>query len=281
MEARMPANPLEDLLFPSTAELFGRIRRGQGIDLEAYRPETLRPLLRRRMDVLGVDSLATYLALTARDPGELKRLLDLLLIGSTAFFRDAPSFDALRDYFTSEGEPWPEGPPLRAWVAGCSTGEEAYSLAMLLLEQAEACEVRVFATDLRSTSLQKARQGFYRESAMGGVSPERRARFFVPAHGGYQVTRRLRNAVVFGQHDLLVDPPFSRLDVISCRNVLLYLGEAAQLRVLERFHFGLQPEGVLFLGPAESTAAAPRHFRPHDRAHRLYRKLPAKLRGEP
>jgi two-component system CheB/CheR fusion protein len=259
---------------PSTDELFGRIRRGYGINLESYRAEALRPQLQQRMNALGLSSVPDYLALTSRNRQEFDRLLDALLIGSTSFFRDPLSFDAVSEYFSKESC---SGAVMRAWAAGCSTGEEAYSLAMLMLETVAqqgrpGQGVRVFATDVRASSLEVARRGCYSAAALQAVSPERRERFFTPDAGGYRVRKELREAVLFGQHDVLNDAPFSKLDLICCRNVLLYMNDAAQRHVFERFHFGLHPEACLFLGPAESAAAAPGLFQPHDRDHRLYRK---------
>lgn len=165
---------------------------------------------------------------------------------------------------------------LRAWVAGCSTGEEAYSVAITLLERAEhGAQVLVFATDLRPGCLARARQGRYPVAALAAVPAELREKYFVREGSTCRVRRHLRDAVCFGEHDLLRHPPFGKLHLISCRNVLLYLQTSAQHYVLHRLHYGLLPEGALFLGLAESPAAAPGLFRTRDRQHRVYGKLSA------
>jgi two-component system, chemotaxis family, CheB/CheR fusion protein len=267
---------------PSTQELFGRLRRGYGVGLEAYRSEALRPQLEHRMSAVGLSSLDDYLEFTTRSFDEFNRLLDALLIGSTSFHRDPLAFDALGAYLPQLGAE----ESLRAWVAGCSTGEEAYTVAMVLLEHAERHgldldKVRVFATDLRASCLTFARRGQYRPGSLAAVPLALRDKYFVVDAKCCKVRKRLRAAVCFGQHDLLSDPPFAKLHLISCRNVLLYLQTFSQRDVLTRLHYGLVPKGTLLLGPAESPAAAPGLFQAIDREHRLYGKLVPPRRPTP
>lgn len=259
---------------PTSDELLGRLRSGYGVDLSRYRAQPIRTQISRRMEAFGLSSLAEYLTLTSVDLGEFRRLLDAVLVGSTSFFREPSAFSALRTHLIEGQEFRHVSGDARAWVAGCSTGQEAYSVAMVLLEALEARGerrgVRIFATDVRPSALRIARRGWYPAAAAQELGPERLARFFVPEDGGFRVSARLRDAVIFGQHDLLRDPPYAKLDLVSCRNLLMYLDRETQGEVLQRFHFGLQARGTLMLGAAESTRAASALFLPRERAERIY-----------
>jgi two-component system, chemotaxis family, CheB/CheR fusion protein len=228
-------------------------------DFRDYRPSMVSRRIRRRMDQLGIGRTEDYLARLRGETDELKHLNQDLMIGVTGFFRDEEAFAELRDHVIEplvhrhRGEA-----PLRIWVPGCATGEEAYSIAMLAIETfsagGRAANVQVFATDIDETALERARHGVYTEAAMQGLSRERRARFFTNLGGGrQQVSKALRECVVFAVQNLLRDPPFSRIDLVSCRNVLIYLKPEAQEQVIARFHFALSPGGFLFLGNAEAV----------------------------
>jgi two-component system, chemotaxis family, CheB/CheR fusion protein len=227
-----------------------------------YKRGTLARRAVRRVGLKGAHDLQGYLALLRRDPSEVAALYRDVLIGVTAFFRDPVVWAEL------ESAVFPEllarhdaSTPLKIWVPGCATGEEAYSLAMVAIEQIERTEwgksgstppLQVFGTDLSDGALTIARRGSYPESVARSVSPERLERFFRAVPDGFQVRRALREHVVFSRHDLLVDPPFSRVDLLSCRNVLIYLEAQAQHHAMELFHFSLVPGGVLVLGTSET-----------------------------
>jgi PAS domain S-box-containing protein len=259
----------------SLAEVLGGlctvVRERTGNDFSDYKRSTLGRRVQRRMAALGIDSPAVYLARAESDPTEAEALLHELLVSVTQFFRDPETLDVL------PVEALAALPELRVWVCGCATGEEAYSLAMLLLERrAPAAEPAVvFATDVDEAALAVARAGRYGDAAVAGISPERLARFFVREPGGWVVGRELRDCCVFSRHNLVHDPPFSRLALVSCRNVLIYLEGPLQARLLPTFHFALRPDGVLLLGSAESADQRPDLFEAIDRRHRLYRRTAA------
>ena len=169
--------------------------------------------------------------------------------------------------------------PLRVWVLGCSTGQEAYSIAMAFMETAAKASrmrrLQVFATDLNDTLLEKARQGLYARSLAQDVSPERLRRFFVEEEGGYRVSKALRETVVFARQNLISDPPFSRMDLICCRNLLIYLEPTLQRKALPTFHYALKPQGFLFLGASESIAGFTDLFEPVDKKHKIYSRKAA------
>jgi two-component system CheB/CheR fusion protein len=267
-------NVAQRTALPASSELFGRLRRGYGIDLEAYRAHAMWPQLARRMADLHIESVSEYVELCGRSSGEAQRLLDALLNGSTSFFREPQAFHAMQCWFSRE---CPRGDDdVRAWVAGCSSGEEAYSVAIALQEAVEARgerrKVRVFATDVRQSAVQVAQRGWYPARVSAQLTPERLNKHFVEEAGGHRVRPALRAAVVFGRHDLLMDPPFAKLDFVSCRNVLLYLDAAAQRNVLQRLHYALRPWGTLLLGSADSVSSASDLYMEQSREHSLYRR---------
>ena len=200
-----------------------------------------------------------------------------LLIGVTGFYRDPAAFAALAGEMPGLLRRHSPDQPLRIWVAGCSTGEEAYSLGILALEQIAAArlrlELQIFATDVDEESLQIARLGVYPENIQAAVTPDRLKDFFDRENGHFRVTQELRKAVIFSRHDALHDPPFSRLDLVSCRNVLIYLLPDAQRQLLTQLHFALHDGGLLFLGGAESLGLAQALFEPLNEKLRLYRRF--------
>lgn len=250
-------------------------------DLSLYKPNTLARRVARRMAAHGLGSRAAYVAFLRANPQELDLLFRELLIGVTAFFRDPPVWDVLqRDVLPALIERQAGlGAPLRAWVVGCSTGEEAYTLAMAFTEVTESlppasrCELQVFATDLNGDAIAAARAGCYAGSIVRDLTPRRLARFFSERPGGgYRIDQRLRDRVLFARHDVTQDPPFTRLDLVSCRNLLIYFDPALQKRLVPLFHFSLRPGGVLLLGSAETAGRVPALFRPLDTKSRLYRR---------
>jgi two-component system, chemotaxis family, CheB/CheR fusion protein len=261
-----------------------RIRTGH--DFRHYKRGTVMRRIERRLQVNGVADLAGYKRFIETHPEETTALLKDMLIGVTNFFRDRKSFDAFEqrvvaNLFTRRSP----DEPVRAWSAGCSTGEEPYSLAMLLIEHGPAQGkfplIQVFATDVDASAIDTARAGVYAGSIVADVSPERLRRFFVKPGGRFQVNKELRQKVVFAVHNILSDPPFSGMDLISCRNLLIYLDRTVQRQVLETFHFALRPGGFLFLGAAESTDIASDLFEQVDKRNRIYRSKRMGTRAMP
>jgi two-component system CheB/CheR fusion protein len=261
-------------------EIIELLRSRTAHDFRLYKSGTLRRRIERRMAMAAIDAdrMDSYLKRLERDDQELQLLAKDLLINITSFFRDPGVFDFLarttiRDLVAGH----PAGQPIRVWIAGCSTGEETYSLAMLFREQiADAkldLKLQLFASDLDPDAVATAREGLYPEIIEAQVSAARLKRFFVKDEHGYRVLPELRAAVVFTLQDVLADPPFSRLDMISCRNLLIYLGAEAQARVLSLFHFALRPGGLLLLGSAETVGADSERFEVVAKTERLYRRI--------
>ncbi len=244
-----------------------------------YKHGTLLRRIERRMTLasLKAEDYSRYLELLEADKAELEQLGRDLLIHVTKFFRDSPIFEKLAsDTIPALLEERRSAKALRIWVAGCSTGEEAYSLAILFLEAKsnwpESMKVQIFASDVDGEAIAAAREGFYTSAAASSMSPERLSRYFTRDEGGVRVAPELREMVVFTVHDILTDPPFSRLDLISCRNVLIYLSPIAQRKVIARFHFALNPGGLLLLGSAEAVASDEAKFEIVSKSQRLYRR---------
>lgn len=280
---RRAAAPPED---GQIRDLVDLLRRGTSHDFGLYKTGTLRRRTERRMGLAGLDSLADYLALLRRDPAELNLLAKDLLIHVTGFFRDAAVFELLRDHVLPKLIASHEaGLPLRIWVPGCSTGEETWSLAILCQEAIAASgrtiRLQIFASDVEPDSVATARQAFYADPLLAGIPPAQRDRSFEREDGGWRVRPDLRATVVFAVQDVLVDPPFSRLDMISCRNLLIYLRPEAQARVIALFHFALRPGGLLLLGASETVGGADVGFEPVDRSARIWRRTKGERRARP
>ncbi len=258
--------------------LFRLLRGYSGIDFSHYRPTTVLRRTERRLQMHGLLSLPEYIQRLENDPEELTALYRDLLIGVTCFFRDREAFGALETLVLPEllhrARDTEEG--LRFWVAGCATGEEAYSLAILVREGLEAAHlnlpVKIFATDVHRVSLELASTGVYPEASLADMSAERRARHFHRKGDVYQVSPELRKLVVFAPHNVIKDAPFTKLDLISCRNLLIYLQPATQKKVLSLFHFGLRTGGALFLGPSESPGELGDEFEIVEGHWKIYRK---------
>ncbi|TWT90346.1 Chemotaxis protein methyltransferase [Pseudobythopirellula maris] len=256
--------------------VFSQIRARTGRDFTAYKRSTILRRITRRMQVNQIEELGAYVELLRASAEEVRTLAEDLLITVTNFFRDAEVFERLEKHVVpalfDRGDP---DQPLRVWSVGCATGEEAYSLAILLLEEAARRDaprpIQVFASDLHERSLHKAREGFYPGDIETDVSPERLERFFEKEDGGYRIRKEVRDLVVFAPHNLLGDPPFSRLDLISCRNLLIYLQRDLQPSVIELFHYALRGEGRLVLGTAE-TLEASELFELEDKRCCVYRR---------
>ncbi len=249
------------------------MREATGIDFSLYREKMIKRRILRRLALRNIESLAEYAARLENDSGELMALERDLLIGVTSFFRDPESFECLkRVVFPRILHGRPAGETIRVWVAGCATGEEAFSIAISLQEYLNETgavfPVQIFASDISMAAIEKARTGRYLENIAADLTHERLNRCFTKIDGGYQINKSLREMCVFTRHNLIDDPPFSKLDLISCRNVLIYLG-AVQKDILPLFHYALKPAGFLMLGSSEAAASADL-FSVVDREHRIY-----------
>ncbi|WP_404790526.1 chemotaxis protein CheB [Altericista sp. CCNU0014] len=260
--------------------IFALLRTTTGVDFTYYKPTTINRRMQRRMLLYKLESLDDYAQYLQGHPDEVQALYEEILIHVTSFFRDPQAFEQLKTHvFPAISQNKSSDTPIRIWVAGCSTGEEVYSIAICLLEffsdRATVPPIQIFATDISEAAINRARSGFYLESQVEAVSLERRNRFFVPlAHGGYQISSAVRELCVFARHNLGSDPPFSNLDLISCRNVLIYLSDALQEQILSLFHYSLTLTGFLLLGPSESVKTCSDLFAVVDESCKLYaRKL--------
>jgi len=256
--------------------IFGQVRARAGQDFSRYKQSTVLRRIRRRMQLHQIEQLDDYLDLLRQDPAEVHALADELLITVTQFFRDPDTFGHLeKEIIPGLFQDKSGGDRIRVWSVGCATGEEAYSIAMLLLEQAarqdNAPQIEIFASDLHDGSLKRAREGLYPDTIEAYVSPERLRRFFVKEDSVYRVRKEVREVVVFAAHNLLKDPPFSRLDLVICRNLLIYLQRETQDKVIDLFHYALKPGGLLWLGPAE-TLDRTALFQPESKRDCLYRR---------
>lgn len=258
-------------------QIFRLLRSASGVDFSQYKHTTIQRRIARRMALHKLERLEDYVDLLTGNQREIQALYYELLIKVTGFFRDTELFQTLqkRIYPQLVAKRSPDA-PIRIWVPGCSTGEEAYSIAMTLLEfLAERNlhhQVQIFGTDVSDEAIEKARAGIYVENIALDVSPERLRRFFHKHDGGYQVSKSIRDMCVFARQNLAKDPPFSKLDLISCRNVLIYLAPALQKRVLPVFHYALNPDGFLVLGSSETITGFADLFELADKRHKVYKK---------
>jgi two-component system CheB/CheR fusion protein len=267
------------------AAIIDLLRAHTAHDFTLYKEGTLLRQIERRMALAAIKDLAVYLDTIRQDPQEIDRLAKDMLINVTQFFRDEKTFEVLAETVVPELiRRQPLGVPIRIWDAGCSTGEETYSIAMLFLEEIAAAKrnvkLQVFASDVDDDALTIARNGLYPESIRKDVSPARLERFFTKEDHHYRVTRELREIVVFTTQDLLADAPFSRLDLVSCRNVLIYLRPEVQEKVIALFHFALGEGGILVLGASEAVGDFGNHFEPISKKHRIFRHISRSRPGE-
>ncbi|MEO0458741.1 MAG: chemotaxis protein CheB, partial [Cyanobacteria bacterium P01_A01_bin.114] len=273
-------------IFAETADRLSQIcsllRRRLGHDFSGYKQNTLIRRIQRRIQITQIGSVASYVEYLTSDPDEINLLFKDLLIGVTHFFRDPESFEALKQAVIAPLVTHSQAQDsIRVWVAGCSSGEEAYTIAMLLSEEMEQQDVRsrvqIFATDIDERALSSARQARYPENIADQLTAERLDTFFEPQNGVYQVVKSLREMCIFSQHSLINDPPFSRLDLLSCRNLLIYFDNELQRKLIPLFHYALKPRGYLFLGSSENLTGHSELFRTLNKGHRIFQQKQAML----
>ena len=260
-------------------KIFILLRAQTGHDFSQYKPSTIHRRIERRMAVHQIDSIDNYVKYMQQTPAEVEALFRDLLIGVTRFFRDPEAFEVLEDeiiprLFADK----PAGAAIRVWTTGCSTGEEAYSIAILLQERMEVLRqsytLQIFATDIDQRAIATARAGLYPASIASDISPQRLARYFTatPDGSAYRINKSLRDLLIFSEQDLIKDPPFSRLDLISCRNLLIYLSAELQKKLIPLFHYALNAGGILFLGTSEGVGESNELFSALDRKAKLYQR---------
>ena len=281
--ARSLTRPVSSLPHPDASQalqkIFILLRDRAGNDFARYKANTVHRRIERRMRVHQIETEKQYLRFVQANPTELDGLFQELLIGVTSFFRDSLVFEALMHKgLPALVDDKPEGATLRVWVAGCSTGEEAYSLAILIQEyltkKKRRLTVQVFASDLDSRAIETARTGLYPIGIAGDLTPARLQRFFTKEDNRYRIKKEIRDLVVFATHNLLTKAPFTKLDLLSCRNLLIYLDAKAQHDILPLFHYALKPNGILLLGSSETIGGFEELFTPLDRKGKLFRRIP-------
>ncbi len=275
-DERAPAAAPIDQLRP----ILQMLRRETGVDFARYKPATVQRRVRRRMALHHLADAQSYLQVMRNDPSEVGKLHDDILIHVTSFFRDPSSFEALKAQLASRLADRDEATPIRAWVPGCSSGEEAYSLAITLLEalgKDSRASVLVFGTDLSQRMIDRARAGFYPDNIARELPPEILQRYFVKQEEGYRVSTHVRERCVFARQDITHDPPFSKLDIVLCRNVLIYLDQPAQSKVIGVFHYALMPSGMLMLGRSETAGAHAELFTLIDGRWKIYSRRPGSV----
>jgi two-component system, chemotaxis family, CheB/CheR fusion protein len=262
---------------PHWAELLEYLQVARGFDFHGYKPTSLARRIRKRMNVLGIRTYESYQEYIELHQDEFRELFNTILINVTGFFRDPEAWDACR---TTAVQPMlstkAPSDPIRAWSAGCASGEEAYSIAMVLAEELGIEEfrerVKIYGTDIDEEALNTARHATYGEKQLENVPPELRERYFEHVDGVFAFRKDLRRQVIFGRHDVITDAPISRVDLLVCRNTLMYFNAETQARILARFHFALNDGGYLFLGRAETLMAQGQIFVPVDMKRRISRK---------
>ncbi len=264
---------------PSHARIAEIVQATKGVDFTHYKANTLHRRITRRMVLHKLETVKEYEAHLEKTPEEVEALYQDILINVTSFFRDPEAFEVLAaTVFPRLLAGRARQEPLRVWTLGCSTGEEAYSLAMLITECAEAAgsqvTMQILATDLNSVGVAKARTALYPKSIVQDVSQERLARFFTEESDGYRICKAIRERCIFSQHNVLADPPFSRVDFISCRNVLIYMESVLQQQIMHLLHYALKPGGVLWLGTSETAGSARTLFEVEDARHKIYTRQP-------
>jgi len=257
--------------------VFALLRAASGVDFKHYKLPTIERRLQRRMVLHKLTRFDQYLTHLQQNPGEVQALYQDLLIHVTRFFREPESFAVLAaEIYPQLIAAQRDDHPIRVWIAGCSTGEEAYSVAITLLEslgdRAGSVPIQIFATDVSENAIDHARTGIYPGSIAADVSPERLRRFFTKIDGSYRVSKSVRDLCIFARQDLSRDPPFSKLDLVVCRNVLIYMTAALQRKLLTVFHYALKPHGCVMLGHAETVGTLSDSFTVEDKRHRIYKK---------
>ena len=269
--------PLSSTQKGALDKIFILLRGRTGHDFSLYKKNTIDRRIERRMNLHQLTKITDYVRYLRENPQEIDLLFKELLIGVTSFFRDASAWAHLQEHALPQLlEIHPNGKQMRAWVAGCSTGEEAYTLAIVFLEMLELIKTKtrytlqIFATDLDADAIDKARQGYYPANIAADVSPKRLSRFFVKEGNGFRVRKEIREMVVFAPQNIVMDPPFTKLEILTCRNLMIYLGPELQKKLLPLFHYCLNPGGVLFLGSAETIGSFTGLFSPLELKSRLY-----------
>jgi len=257
-------------------KVFLLLRSRTGRDFTYYKHSTLRRRIKRRLLVHKLDRMKDYVRLLEQNPAEVDALFQDILINVTEFFRDQDSFLALENEVLPRILKRPQNAQIRIWAPGCSSGEEVYSIAIILQElmgmDGTSQPVQIFGTDIDPDAIEQARRGIYSERIVNEVSPERLKRFFAKVSTGYQISKGIRDMCIFAEQDVTKDPPFSKLDLVCCRNLMIYLGSVLQKKVLQIFHYALQPTGVLMLGTSESIGGHADLFRVMDAKNKLYTK---------
>ena len=278
-EKKDPANGVED----GYKKIMLLLRNHSGVDFSLYRSSTIQRRIARRIVLSKQDTLKGYARFLRGNTEELDSLFSDVLISVTSFFRNPEAFDVLQSKILPKLLAQRGDDPVRCWVLGCSTGQEAYSLAMSFVKAARKAprgrKIQIFATDLNEKLLEKARHGLYAKTLAQDISPERLRQFFVAEDGGYRISKSLREMVVFARQNLIADPPFSRMDLISCRNLLIYLDPSLQQKAMPTFHYALKPHGYLLLGASESVGGFTSLFEPVDRKHKIFSRKPAPTPG--
>jgi two-component system, chemotaxis family, CheB/CheR fusion protein len=264
------------------------VRTQTGHDFSLYKKSTFYRRIERRMGLHQLDKITDYVRYLRDNPQEIELLFKEMLIGVTGFFRDPPAWEQLKDeIIPTLLAAYPKGGELRAWVCGCSTGEEAYSLVMLFREALDQVKpagnfkLQVFATDLDRDAIDKARIGSFPANIAAEVSDERLRRFFFKDEPGYRMLKEIRETVIFAHHNVITDPPFTKMDLLVCRNLMIYLEQKTQKNLLPLFHYSLKPGGILFLGSAETIGAFTSLFVPLAGNNRFYRRIDTPLWKEP
>ncbi|HME97851.1 MAG TPA: chemotaxis protein CheB, partial [Methylomirabilota bacterium] len=271
---------------PSLSRVLDQLRVATGVDFSSYKRNTLLRRITRRAVLHKMDGLRDYARFLQGDPAETEALYQDVLISVTSFFRNSDAFEILKSkVFPRLVKDRSRHDPVRVWSIGCSTGEEAYSIAIAWAEFSEAARLQiplqVFATDLNGASIEKARAGIYRRSIVQDVSPERLRRFFFESDGTYRISKAIRDTTVFARHNVLTEPPFSRIDLISCRNLLIYLELSLQQKAMGMMHYALKPGGVLWLGSSETIGSYRDLFDVEDGKYKMYVKKPGPPRLVP
>ncbi|ABE51391.1 CheR/B methyltransferase-like protein [Methanococcoides burtonii DSM 6242] len=260
-------NNHEDLLLISPNEfdiILSILRNRNNFDFSEYRSNTILRRIERRMIMNQVTNLKDYIMILQNNPSEATVLHKEILIGVTSFFRDESAFDELQNKWLPILFSEKKDKNLRLWVVGCSTGEEAYSVAIVLKELMDKLNnyfnVKIFATDINQEAINSASVGFFPKSILGNISSERLSKYFVPKDSGFQISRDIRQMVIFAQHDIIKDPPFNNIDMITCRNMLIYMQPVLQTKVLDLLNYSLKKKGILFLGSCETSGALVEYF---------------------
>ncbi len=267
---------------PGLEAMLDYLHRNRGFDFTGYKRTTLARRIRRRMTLLGIATYPEYVDYLEVRPDEFPQLFNTILINVTAFFRDAPAWASLRHHVEERLAKRPPGSAIRVWCTGCASGEEPYTLAMMfseiLGEQACAERVKIYATDVDEEALAEARLGMCSPKAIESVPPELVEKYFTRIGSSFAFNKDLRRAVIFGRHDLVHDAPISRVDLISCRNTLMYFNAETQTRILNRLHFALNDDGILFLGKAEMLLTHANLFTPIDMKLRIFGRTKGRAR---